>query len=71
MVNIVYDIQNTSEENSIEVYNMRGTQVFSTKANASNGFYNKTLNLSQLPAGVYVVSFISGSKSVSKKLIIK
>lgn len=71
MVNIVYDIQNTSEENSIEVYNMTGTQVFSTKANASNGFYNKTLNLSQLPVGVYVVSFISGGKSVSKKLIIK
>ncbi len=71
MVNIIYDVTSSSDSNGIEVYNLAGSKVYSAEANSANGFYNKTLNLSELSSGVYLVTFTSGTQTVTKKLIIK
>lgn len=71
-VTLVYDISTgNSEKNTVEIYAMNGTRVFSEEVTSQDGFYNKTINVSSLRSGVYVVNFISGGSSISKKLIIK
>ncbi|MEM7185282.1 MAG: T9SS type A sorting domain-containing protein [Bacteroidota bacterium] len=70
-VQVVYDIQTlVSQENQIDIYDLNGRKVFATPANSTNGFYNKTLDLSRLQSGVYVVTFTSGDQRVSKRLIL-
>ncbi len=71
IVNLVFDLKNTtSQESTISVYNIQGQLVYTTQVNATNGFYNKTLNLSNLQSGMYIVQFKAGDNSLSKKLIL-
>ena len=71
-VTLVYDISATTPaKNTVEIYAMDGTRVFLEEVTNQSGFYNKTIDVSTLQSGVYVVNFISGSNSSSKKLIIK
>ena len=71
MVTIVYDLKNVvSQENTISVYNLQGQLVHTSKVDSNNGFFNKTLDLSALQNGMYVVRFNSGNNSISKKLIL-
>jgi hypothetical protein len=71
MVNIVYDLKNSSsQENNISIYNIQGQLVHTSKIDANNGFYNKTLDLSSLSSGIYIVHFKAGDSSTSKKLIL-
>jgi hypothetical protein len=70
-VHIVYDLKNTdSQDNNISVYNLQGQLVHNTKVEVNNGFFNKTLDLSVLQNGMYLVQFTSGKNSISKKLIL-
>lgn len=70
-VNIVYDLKNSvSQENNISVYNIQGQLVHTSKIEANNGFFNKTLDLSTLQNGMYIVQFKAGNSSISKKLIL-
>lgn len=71
MVNLVYDLKNSiSQENSISIYNLQGQLVHTSKVDSNNGFFNKTLNLSALHRGMYLVQFKAGNNSISKKLIL-
>lgn len=72
IVNIVYDLKNSnSQENSISIYNIQEQLVHTSNAESTNGFFNKTLNLSSLQGGMYIVQFKSGKNTISKKLILK
>ncbi|MBT0606715.1 T9SS type A sorting domain-containing protein [Aequorivita echinoideorum] len=72
IVNIVYDLKNSvSQNNSISVYNIQGQLVHTSKVDSNNGFYNKSLDLSALSSGMYLVRFSSGNQSITKKLILK
>ncbi|GEQ85125.1 hypothetical protein ULMS_06330 [Patiriisocius marinistellae] len=71
-VNIIFEnIANISEKNSVAIYAMNGTKVYDKEVTNSNGFFNKTIDVSTLQSGVYLVSFTSGTSKISKKLIIK
>ncbi len=71
MVHLVYELKtNVSLESNISVYNLQGQLVHTSKVEANNGFFNKTLNLSALQNGMYIVQFKAGNNSVSKKLIL-
>ncbi len=71
IVQLIYDINTAfSEENQIDIYDLNGRRVFYSNASNNKGFYNKTLNLSALQSGMYVLTFTSGSKTISKKLIL-
>ncbi len=71
MVNIVYDLKNTiSQENTISVYTIQGQLVHTSKVESNNGFFNKTLDLSSLQSGMYMVQFQAGNNRISKKLIL-
>lgn len=70
-VNVVYDLKNVaSSDNSIAVYNIQGQLVHSSKIATNNGFYERSLDLSALQSGIYIVKFNTGKNSVSKKLIL-
>ena len=70
-VSIVYDVANTvSAKNKIEVFAINGAKVYSETMSTTSGFYNKTLDLSSLQSGMYMVTFTAGKNSVTKKLIL-
>jgi len=71
-VTIVYENTGSiTDNNVVKIYAMSGTEVFVTTVSNSNGFYNKSLDVSSLQSGVYMVAFQSGDAQVTKKLIIK
>lgn len=71
-VSIVYDVANTaSAKNTIEVFAINGAKVYSETLSSTSGFYNKTLDLSALQSGVYMVNVTSGKNTITKKLILK
>ncbi|MFV0572998.1 MAG: T9SS type A sorting domain-containing protein [Xanthomarina gelatinilytica] len=72
IVNLAYDDNRlNSNNNSVSVYSITGIKVFETKLNTNNAFYNKSLDLSNLSSGTYLLQFNSGSYTTTKKLILK
>lgn len=71
-VTLVYDVKNTSNVSTkISIYNLVGQKVYETNIQNQSGFYQKELNLNQLPTGTYVVVVESGNSKANKKLIVK
>ncbi len=71
-VTILIDIAtNLGENNSIAITNINGATVLKSNITNQGGFYQKNLDVSSLQSGVYLVTFTSGTASVTKKLIIK
>jgi|TARA_B110000238_G_C16142637_1_gene447241 hypothetical protein len=71
-VSIIYENTTaTSENNNIRIFSMNGLEVYSAKAKNDVGLFNKTINISSLKSGIYIVNFQSGKSVSSKKLIIK
>lgn len=71
IVNIVYDLKNTNSlKNNLSIYNIQGQLVHTSQIASTNGFFNKTLDLSSLQSGIYMVQFKAGKNVVSKKLIL-
>lgn len=70
-INLIYDVNAIAKNNSVEVFSTTGQKVYSSQLKTNTGFYNKTLDLSALSSGMYMVKFISGEASVTKKLILK
>ena len=72
IVEIVYERNNAvANLHTVSVHNMNGSIVYRTQLGNDNGFFNKTLDLSSLQSGMYVVTFTAGDASVSKKLVIQ
>jgi hypothetical protein len=71
-VTLVYDINElTSSNNKVVIYSTTGQKVFEQKLTTNSGFYTKTLDLSNLENGIYILVFNSGTSSFSKKIILK
>ena len=71
-ITILIDIAtNVGENNSIAITNINGATVLKSNITNQGGFYQKDLDVSSLQSGVYLVTFTSGTASVTKKLIIK
>ena len=71
-VNLIYDVNTlSSNKNEVSIFSVSGHKVFETHLNNNLGFYNKSLDLSSLTDGIYVLQFTSGNNSITKKLILK
>jgi hypothetical protein len=71
-INLVYDVSALDENtNNVAIYATTGQKVYETELKNNSGFYNKTINLSSLAGGIYVLQFTSGNQSTTKKLILK
>ncbi|WP_067146978.1 T9SS type A sorting domain-containing protein [Pseudotamlana agarivorans] len=71
LVNLVYDVnQLSSSNNTIAIFNTAGQKVLETTLDSQAGFYNKTLDLTALNSGIYVLQFTSGTTSLTKKLVL-
>ena len=69
LVNLEYIAAN-QENVTINVVNMIGATVFTTNASVA-GTLNKSLDLSNLTKGVYMVNVSSENGTVTKKLVIQ
>lgn len=70
-INLVYDNKLDANDNEVTVFSTTGQKVFQANLNQNSGFYNKTLDLSNLNSGVYMLQFTSGDYSTTKKIILK
>jgi len=71
-VNLIYDVNMLSSNNNyVSIFTVSGQKVYETNLNNNSGFYDKSLDLSSLSDGVYVLQFTSGNQNVTKKLILK
>jgi hypothetical protein len=61
----------TSEDVSVELFDMRGRKCFANEYKNTNTTFNQELNLEQLEKGVYLLKIVSGDKTATKKVIIK
>ncbi|WP_162274031.1 T9SS type A sorting domain-containing protein [Polaribacter reichenbachii] len=70
-INLVYDINKlTDSKNEVSIYTITGKKIFNTSLKSNSGFYNRTLDLSNIPSGIYILKFNSGNSSTSKKLVL-
>jgi hypothetical protein len=71
-INLVYDVNDlSSDKNDIAIYSTTGQKVFQTTLSSNQGFRNKSLDLSSLSDGVYMLQFTSGEFTTTKKIILK
>lgn len=70
-VTIIYEVSTFSNIlNEVSIYTINGEKVHREDLHNTSGFYNKELDLSRLNTGVYVLHFISGNNSTTKKLVL-
>jgi len=71
-INLIYDVSVlNSSNNKVVIYSATGQNVFEQGLTNNSGFYNKTLDLSSLQSGIYVLEFSTGTHAITKKLILK
>lgn len=71
-INLIYDVKKLSvNKNEVAVYSTTGQKVFQETLKNRSGFYNKTLDLSSLSSGIYILQFNSGDRTLTKKIILK
>ncbi len=61
---------NSSNEINVGVHDMRGREIF-TKTYTNNGLFNENLQLSNVQAGIYLVTIQDGSSKLTKKIVIE
>jgi subtilisin-like proprotein convertase family protein len=60
----------SSEDVAIDVYDMRGRQIY-TNEFSNNGAFNQTIDLNTVQSGVYLVSISSGDTKMVKRIIVE
>ncbi len=71
-ITLVYDVNTlSSDKNDVAIYSTTGQKVFETALSSNQGFRNKSLDLSSLSNGIYMLQFTSGEFTTTKKLILK
>ncbi|WP_409558176.1 T9SS type A sorting domain-containing protein [Chishuiella sp.] len=69
---MVYNSQATSASNiDVAIYSINGQLVHQENYKPTGSFTNKSINLSRLPAGVYIVKIQSADKTESKKIVLR
>ena len=71
-ISIVYNSKESlSSDISVQIFAMNGQLVHQENYKPTSSFTNKTIQLSKLPAGVYIVKLQSASKVESKKVVLQ
>ena len=61
---------NTSEDVTIELFDISGRNCFINKYKNSNSYFNQEINLGELEKGVYLINISSEGKTQTKKVIL-
>ena len=70
-INLVYDSSLDANDNKVIIYTTMGQVVFKADLTSSSSVHTKTIDLSQLNSGVYLLQFSSGDYTITKKIILK
>ncbi|WP_313578530.1 T9SS type A sorting domain-containing protein [Chishuiella sp.] len=71
-ISIIYNSQEASSSNiAVAIYSINGQLVHQENYKPTGSFTNKSINLSRLSAGVYIVKLQSGGKTESKKVVLR
>lgn len=60
----------TSDKVNINVYDMRGREIF-VKSYVNNGMFNQEVNLDKAQSGVYLITISNGGKKTTERIIIE
>lgn len=60
----------SNDDVKINVYDMRGRQIFE-KSYANNGAFNQEINLDKAQSGVYLVTIANGGKKTTERIVIE
>jgi hypothetical protein len=60
----------SNDDVKINVYDMRGRQIFE-KSYANNGAFNQVINLDKAQSGVYLVTIANGGKKTTERIVIE
>lgn len=70
-INLIYDVNTlNTTNNNVAIYSPTGQMVFQSDLKSNSGFYNKSLDLSSLSGGVYILKFTSGEFTTTKKIVL-
>lgn len=69
-LNIAYEFGQTVEQLNVRMFNMQGAQVYGRYIGQSISG-NHTIDVSNMPAGVYMLQIADGKTQVSKKIVIE
>lgn len=70
-INLIYDVNTlNTTNNNVAIYSTTGQMVFQSELKSNSGFYNKSLDLSSLSGGVYILKFTSGEFTTTKKIVL-
>jgi hypothetical protein len=53
----------------LKIFSESGKLIFTGKYSSDNGCYKQQFDLTYLPAGIYVVRLVAGSKAVNRKMV--
>ncbi|WP_041758258.1 T9SS type A sorting domain-containing protein [Psychroflexus torquis] len=71
-INLNYDTSKlNSDEHNVVIFSTVGKKILQTTLNKVGGFYNKSLDLSSLAGGIYILQFTSGGFTTTKRIILK
>ena len=70
-INVVYDLANSGDQNTISVYSITGAKVYEQTIGSTAGFFNQQIDLGSLNNGVYVLTFESGEYTASRKIVLQ
>lgn len=71
-INLVYNVNRlNTNNNTIVIFSNTGQKVFETTLKSNSDFYNKTVDLSALSSGMYILQFNSGEYTATRKIILE
>ena len=68
---IKFETEKTPLNIEIEIYSTQGKQVLKKQFNSINNHFNKTIDVSGLDTGLYIIKIKSGNNSITRKLLLK
>lgn len=61
----------TSEKVSVDLFDLRGRNVYQNNFEAQGALFTKELDLTSIQSGVYIINVKAGEKQISKRIIIE
>jgi hypothetical protein len=70
-LNIAFEESPLQSQGQVNIYNMIGQQILQITLNPSVGNFNHVLDVSSLPAGLYILRFTSDERIINRQFTVR
>jgi dienelactone hydrolase len=70
-LNIAFEESSLQSQGQVNIYNMIGQQLLQIMLNPSDGNFNHVLDVSSLPAGLYILRFTSDERIINRQFTVR